>query len=184
MQHKSFQEMGIPPGYGFKLSLFSPIANTIIVQTRSAANNWRPERLYFRHIEADNYRPISQPDALVSQEYPFVHPSKPLVAYNCLKHRFSVDSQGEERHGADWDSLNLFNLETESEVVQINQHTLNLPPGIVNGWISELVSFTDRGLFVTAGLSKDGTSMDYVIAELDIVKHILKPIAALPAAFM
>ena len=128
--------------------------------------------------------PIGQPGDLVSQDYPFVHPSKPLVAYNCLKHHFSVDAQGEERHSADWDSLNLYSLESEAEVEQIDRDTLSLPPGIAKGWISTLIGFTDTGLFVQAGLSKDGSRMDYVIAELDILKHVLKPIAALPATFM
>jgi hypothetical protein len=184
MWNKSFQEMGIPPGYGFMQLLFSPVALAIVVQTQSGEKNWRPERLYFRKIEADKYTPIGQPGELVSQENPFLHPAKPLVAFNCLKHKFSLDAQGEERHSADWDSLNLYNLQSGTEVEQVKRETLTLPPGIIRGWITTLVGFSDMGLFVTAGLSKDASRTDYVVAELDLSKHFLKPIASLPATFM
>ena len=62
--------------------------------------------------------------------------------------------------------------------------TLRLPTGIVRGWISTLVAFTDMGLFVQAGLSKDASRMDYVVAELDLSEHVLKPIVSLPATFI
>jgi hypothetical protein len=184
MGNKSFQEMGIPPGYGFKQLLFSPATGVLIVQAQSAGKNWRPERLYFRHIESDKYNPIGQPTDLISQDCPFVHPSKPLLVYNSLKHSFSVDVQGEERHSADWHSLNLFNVESGVEIESINRETLTLPSGIVRGWISTLIGFSDSGLFVQAGLSKEGSRMDYVVAELDLSRHVLKPIVALPATFM
>lgn len=184
MWNKSFQEMAIPPGYGFKQLLFSSVANALVVQTQSAEKTWRPERLYFRHIDSDKYKPVGQPGDLVSQDYPFVHPSKPVVAYNCLKHRFSVYPQGEERHSADWDCLTLYNLESGVVVEQINPDTLTLPPGIVRGWISTIVAFSDAGLFVQAGLSKDSSRMDYVVAELILLQHALKPVVALPATFI
>src|SRR5207248_6442723 len=76
--------------------------------------------------------PIGQPGDLVSQDYPFVHPSKPLVAYNCLKHHFSVDAQGEERHSADWDSLNLYSLESEAEVESKPRVPVTKPPEVVS----------------------------------------------------
>ena len=176
--------MGIPPGYGFKQLLFSTAANALVVQTQSAGKNWRPERLYFRSINSDKYSAIGEPGDLVSQECPFAHPSKPLVAYNCLKHRFSVDARGEERHGAEWDSLTLYNLESGVALDLINPDTLTLPNGIVSGWIATIVGYSDAGLFVQAGLSKDGSRTDYVVAELSVLHHSLKPIVTLPATFM
>ncbi len=184
MFNRSFEEMGIPSGYGFKQLLFSPVANALVVQTQSAGHNWRPERLYFRPVTSDKYQNIGEPGDLISQEFPFVHASKPLLAYNSMHHRFTLDAQGEERHSGDWDSMKLFNLESGVEIDSINQDTLNLPPGVVRGWISRLVAFCDAGLFVQAGLSKDGSRMDYVIAEVDLAQRALKPVVVLPAAFM
>jgi hypothetical protein len=185
MWSKSFEEMGIPPGYGFKQLLFSPFASVLVVQAQSSGKNWRPERLYFRHIELEKYNAVEQPADLISQDSPFVHPSKPLLAYNCLEHRFSVDASGEERHSGDWDSLHLYDLEQGVEVDSINRNTLILPPGIVRGWISGIVAFNDSGLFVKAGLSKEGSSrMDYVVAELDLSHRVLNPVVALPATFI
>jgi hypothetical protein len=184
MFNKSFQEMGIPPGYGFKQLLFSPVANALVVQTQSTARNWRPERLYFRYAVSDNYQKIGEPGDLISQESPFIHSSKPLLAYNSLQHSFDVDAQGEERHGGDWHSLKLFDLKLGVEVDSINQENLHLPAGVVSGWITCLVGFSDSGLFVVAGLSKDLSRMDYVVAEVDLAERLLKPIATLPATFM
>jgi hypothetical protein len=184
MFNRSFEEMGIASGYGFKQLLFSPVAKALVVQTQSAGHNWRPERLYFRPVASDKYRNIGEPGDLISQEFPFLHSSKPLLAYNSMQHRFTLDPQGEERHSGDWDSLKLFNLESGVEIDSVNQDTLHLPPGIVRGWISRIVAFCDSGLFVQAGLSKDGSRMDYVVAELDFAQRALKPVAVLPATFI
>ena len=86
-----------------------------------------------------------------------------------------MDAQGEEQHSADWDSLRLFDLELGVEIDSINEDNLHLPTGVVRGWISDIVAFGDSGLFVKAGLSKDSSR---------IVQRSLKPIVALPAAFI
>jgi hypothetical protein len=184
MLNKSFQEMGIPPGYGFKQLLYSPVINTLVVQTWSGGHKWRPERLYFRKAALDTYQSIGAPGNLTSQEYPFVHPSKPLLAYLSMHHRFALDIQGEERHSGDWDSLSIFNLESGAEVTSINQNSFHLPTGVVRGWIASIVAFGDSGLFVTAGLSVNGSRMDYFTAEVDLAQQTLKPITALPATFI
>jgi hypothetical protein len=198
MWSRSFQEMGIPPGYGFKQLLFSPAAKAVVVQAQSAGKSWRPERLYFRHVGEEKYASIGPPAELVSQEFPFVHPSKPLLAYNCLKHHFSLDAQGEERHSADWHSLNLYDLDSGVEVDSINPETLTLPAGIVRGWISTIVAFSDSGLFVqrrlvqvqrfrtvrTGRLVQGKQSDGLRCAEVGLPQHVLTPVVALPATFM
>ncbi len=181
---KSFQDMGIPSGYGFKQLLFSPAVNILVVQTCSAGHDWRPERLYFRHADSGGYRKIGAPDDFTSQESPFAHSSKPLLAYNSMQHHFTVDAEGKQRHSGDWDSLNIFNLESGVEVASIKQDSLRLPTGLVRGWIADIVAFGDAGLFVKAGLSVNGTRMDYFIAEVDFAERTLTTVASLPATFM
>jgi hypothetical protein len=183
MFHRSFEEMGIPPLYAFKQLLFSPPANALVLQTCSARDNWRPERLYFRHTEWDKYRPIGNPGDLVSQGSPFVHPSKPLLAYTSVQHGFSLDAEGHEQHHGSWHSLQIVSLETGLAVRSIIQDTIRPSEGFTRGWICEIVAFGDSGLFVKAALSKNESLVEYFIAELD-AEQILKPIAALPAVFM
>jgi hypothetical protein len=101
-----------------------------------------------------------------------------------MQHHFTLGAQGEERHSGDWDSLKLFNLESGVEIDSINQDTLHLPPGVVRGWISRLVAFCDSGLFVQAGLSNDGSRVDYVVAEIDLAQRALKPVVVLPVTFI
>jgi hypothetical protein len=184
MLNKSFEEMGISPGYGFKKLLFSSVANALVVQTRSTGRNWRPERLYFRRAASDKYRSIGQPAELTSQEFPFVHPSRPLLAYNSLQHRFDLDAQGNEQHGADWHSLTIFDLESGTEIASLDEGTLHLPTDVTRGWLASIVGFSDAGLFVTAGLSKNSGRMDYFIAKIDPEQRRLDPVTALPAVFM
>ena len=184
MGNKSFQEMGIPAGYGFKQLFFSAAANAFVVQAQSSERNWRPERLYYRSIDSDKYVPIGEPSELVSQEYLFVHPLRPWVAYNSMKHTFSVDSEGNEHHGGEWDGLTVYNLESGIEVERIGPDTLTLPAGTVRGWIATIVGYSDAGLFVQAGLSQNGSRMDYVVAELNLAQRALRPIVTLPATFM
>ncbi len=184
MFSKSFTDMEIPAGYGLKQLLFSPAAKVLVVQTQSGGANWRPERLYFRHGDWDKYLPVGTPGDLISQESPFVHQSKPLLAYNSVQHLFTVDAEGEERHSGDWDSLKIFDLENQIEVVSIDPKTLQLPPGITRAWICEVVAYGDFGLFVKAGSSSGQFPMDYFVAELDIRDRTFKPLVSLPAVFM
>ncbi len=179
----SFEEMGIPPEYAFKQLLFSPMASALVLQTCSAKDNWRPERLYFRHSDWDKYRPVGNHADLISQDSPFVHPSKPLLAYNSMQHNFSLDAEGKEFHSGDWHSLEIVSLESGSTVRSTTQDTLRLPPGFTRGWVCDIVAFGDTGLFVKAGLSKSGHSFGYFVAELDVAQ-VLKPIVELPAVFM
>lgn len=179
----SFEEMGIPVGYGFKQLLFSPVANALVVQTCSVRDNWRPERLFFRHLAWDRYRIIGNPDDLVSQESPFLHSSKPLLAYISTQHVFLLDAEGKERHHGNWHGLHIVNLENGSETLSVREESMTLPAGTQRGWICEIVSFGDSGLFVKAALSKNKALFEYFVAELDAAQNV-KPIAALPAVFI
>ena len=40
------------------------------------------------------------------------------------------------------------------------------------------MAFSDAGLFVQAGLSKDSSRMDYVVVELVLLQRALKPVVA------
>jgi hypothetical protein len=183
MFSKSFEEMGIPQGYGFKQLLFSLVANALVLHTCSASDNWRPERLLYRHLAWDRYRIIANPDDLISQESPFLHSSKPLLAYVSTQHRFSLDEEGKECHSGNWHGLYIVNLEKGSETQSVSEESITLPVGTKRGWICEIVSFGDSGLFVKAALSKNETVVEYFVAELDDAQNV-KPIATLLAVFM
>jgi hypothetical protein len=184
MFSKSFEEMGIPPGYCCNTLLFSPAADALVVHAESIGNNWRPERLYFRHKEWEFYRPVGNPDELCSQDSPFVHSSKPLLAYNSIRHSFFIDPHGNKQHVGDWDSLRLFDLALGAELESVGPDSLRFPPEYVRGWIAELVAYGDSGLFVKAGLSSNTSTMDYFVAKLDLAQRILQPVLRLPAVFM
>jgi hypothetical protein len=183
MPPTSFEEMGIPAGYGFQQLLFSPVANALVLQASSARDNWRPERLFFRQLADHRYRTIGNPDDLISQQSPFLHSSKPLLAYVSMKHGFLLDAEGKERHHSSWRGLHIVNLENGSETQSVSDASINLPEGTKRGWICEIVSFGDSGLYVKAALSKNEALVEYFIAELDAVRNV-KPIATLPAVFM
>ena len=165
MFSKSFEEMGIPQGYGFKQLLFSPVANALVLQTCSAMDNWRPERLFYWHLAWDRYRIIADPDHLISQESPFLHSSKPLLVYVSAQHQFSLDEEGREFHSGNWHGLHIVNLESGSETQLVSEESTTLPSGTERGWICEIVSFGDSGLFAKAAFSKNATAVEYFVAE-------------------
>jgi hypothetical protein len=183
MFHKSFEEMGIPAGYSFKQLLFSPGANVLVLQTCSTRDSWRPERLFLRHLSSERYRSIGEPDDLVSQESPFVHPSKPLLAYVSTQHSFSLDEDGKESHSGNWHGIHFVSLESGLATQSITEKSILLPAGTIGGWICEILAFGESGLFVKAALSKNESVIEYFVAELDAAQT-LKPIATLPAVFM
>ena len=65
-----------------------------------------------------------------------------------------------------------------------SQESIVILFAVVRGWIARLVAFCDSGLFVQSGLSNDGRRIDYVGAEVDLAKRLLKPILALPVVFV
>jgi hypothetical protein len=81
-------------------------------------------------------------------------------------------------------SLRIYDLKLGVEVDSVNRDSLNVPTGIVRSWISSIVAFSESALFVQAGISRDGSRTDYVIAELDLSGRSLKPIAELPGTFI
>ena len=184
MFSKAFTDADIPPGYGFKQLLFSPIAKALVVQVESVGPSWRPERLYYRHNDSEKYQLLGDPHYLSSQESPVIHQSGTLLAYNSLRHKFSVNSEGEELHSGNWDALKIFDLERGVEVHSIDRETLKLPAGVTRGWMTGVVAYGDSGIFVTVSLSNDGLKMDHFVAELDLVERTLAQIVLLPAVFM
>ena len=61
MLNRSFEEMGIPPGYGFRQLLFSPVTSVLVVRAQSSGINWRPERLIFATLSWTNTTPLDSP---------------------------------------------------------------------------------------------------------------------------
>jgi hypothetical protein len=140
MSHKSFEDIGIPPGYGFKRLLFNPPTQTIIVHVE-AVRHWRPERLYLRSVASERYTAIGSPGDMISQECPVTSNSQPLLAYIAIRHKFDVDAGGEERHSGNWESLNLVNLMDGTDRSMVDFRTIGFPTEVTRGWVASLLSF-------------------------------------------
>ncbi len=80
--------------------------------------------------------------------------------------------------------LKIFDLQRGTEIHSVDKVALRLPANITRGWICDIVGYSDSGLFVKAGLSKNSISMEYFVAKLDVMQKTLAPIVILPAAFM
>jgi hypothetical protein len=135
------------------------------------------------HVASLRLLKIGDPGDLMSQAHPFLHPSKPLLAYISEQHEFSLDEEGKESHFGNWHGLHVVSLEKGQKMRLVNKESITLPMGTKRAWICEFVPFGDSGLFVKAALSKNESEVQYYIAELDAADTI-KPIAALPAVFM
>jgi hypothetical protein len=100
-----------------------------------------------------------------------------------MQHKFSMDEEGQELHQGNWHGLHIVSLDRGSETQSVSEESIILPAGTIRGWICEIVSFGDSGLFVKAALSKNESVVEYFVAELDAAQNV-KPIATLPAVFM
>jgi len=106
-----------------------------------------------------------------------------MLAYVSIKHSFSLDGDGHERHSGSWHALHLVNLGDGSETGVVTEQTIRLPADCRPGWICEIVAFGESGLLVKAALSKKEGACEYFVAELDEAWS-LRPVAGLPAVFM
>lgn len=178
--------MGIPPGYGFKQLLFCPAADTLIVQTQSF-ENWRPERLYVCSIGGERYEPISAPAELVSQVYPIVAPSHPLLAYNTLLNSFQLDAEGNELHGGYWQAIRVVDLRARTETHVIDKETLHLPDRNTEVWVESLLAFAEHSdvLHVVAAMKRGSSfTVERYVSELHLSSGLVRPLAQLPASFL
>ena len=183
---KSFEEMGIPAGYGFKQLLFCAAADTLIVQTQ-AITNWRPERLYFRSVGGERYEPVGAPAELVSQVYPIVAPSHPLLAYNTLLNSFNLDAEGNELHGANWQGVHVVDLRSRAETYVIDKETLHLPDRDTEVWVESLLAFAEHPdvLHLVAAMKRGSSfKVERYVSELHLSSGLVRPLANLPAAFL
>ena len=186
MIHKSFEDMGIPRGYGFKQLLFCLSAKKLVVHTESV-RPWRPERLYIRDLSSDRYTLVGSPADMISQQYPVISNSKCLLAYSAELNKFDVNEEGDELHFGQWDSINIHNLAAPAEARILDSNAIRFPEGVNDGWISSILSFSDSGknLNVVAGLSRTKRRhMEYYVCDLDLETGVLRPITILPATFM
>jgi hypothetical protein len=184
MLHKSFEDLGIPPKYGFKHLLFCPSANVLVVQTQSGTDDWRPERLYYRATAAERYLPVAQDSDLVSHEDPVVAISRPLLAYRTSLHNFFADAEGLQRHGANWESVRVFDLQARADIHVIDSRKIKFPQKTTYGSISNLLGFAESGdiLHVVAALSDDEQlTTNYFLSELNMQTGVVRPLATLPA---
>ncbi len=183
--HKSFDEMGIPKGYGFKRLLFCAPANTLVVEIE-ALSHWRPARLYSRASGVERYEPIGTPSELLSQEDPAVSLSHPLLAYNTLRNSFTIDAEGNELHSGNWEAIRVCDLSAGKEVHVVDRETLHLPDRNTEVWIPHLLSFTPNPetLHVVAAFRRDQPHVNYYVSELHLPTGLVRPITSLPAAFL
>ena len=184
MLHKSFEEMGIPAGYGFKNLLYCAAADTLVVQLEPL-QGWRPERLYLRSNGSEQYDLLGEPEEMISQDDPVVLCAHPLLAYNTLRHSFSNDAGGAELHGADWEAVHVFDLRSKAETHVVDRETLHLPDQNIDVWISRVLGFADHEcLHVVSAFSRDKLLMNYYVSELHLPTGLVRPLVNLPAAFL
>jgi hypothetical protein len=186
MLHKSFEEMGIPSGYGFRKLLYCASAGVLIVQTQPL-QGWRPDRLLARSSSAERYEPIGTPDEVVSQDDPVVSCSHPLLAYNSMRHSFRLDEEGKELHAATWEAVRVLDLTGGRETHVVDRETLHLPDRTLDVWIVSLLGFADSHecLHIVAGFSREYPSnISHYVSELHLPSGLVRPLVNLPAAFL
>ena len=185
MMHKSFEEMGVPAGYGFKNLLYCAAAETLIAQLQPL-QGWRPERLYVRSNGSERYEPLGTPEEMVSQDDPIVLCSHPLLAYNNLRHSFSSNEEGEELHGGKWEAVRVFDLRSRTEKYLVDRETLHLPDRNLEVWVSSLLGFADHEcLHVVAAFCREFPyNINHYVSELHLPTGLVRPMVNLPATFL
>jgi hypothetical protein len=184
--NRSFEEMGMAKGYGFKRLLFCAPANTLVVQTQPI-QGWRPDRLYIRPASGEQYQAIGSPAELVSQEDPAVSSVDPLLAYNTLRHSFRADEDGNELHGANWEAIRVIDLTSGAEIRVVDRDRVHFPDPEIYIWSLQVLAFAQASetLHVVVGFSRNQTfPISHYIAELHLPTGLVRPLTNLPATFL
>jgi Clp amino terminal domain, pathogenicity island component len=165
---------GIPAGSRWKILLYNPPSESIIVEMACADTGHLPmSRLLTRHIHGESYERIGNPSDDVSYESPVTCEKLRIVAFNSIKW---------EGGGGNHDGVYLFNLLTKELALCVAKDTLNIPEPYRRSWILSLVSLSDDGqiLYLKVGMQPDtGGVVDYYLASLGFANKKLQLLSRL-----
>jgi hypothetical protein len=182
----TFQDLGIPPQYGFERLLYSPSAGTVVAQARWADRGFRPRLLFVRDVNEEHYTPVGMHEEMLDQGSPQVSLAKPWLAFITARFQIGKDASGEERIGGNPEDVKVFDLSLRSDVLTIPMGNLVLPSDMTDGWISSLLSFSESAdaLYAVAALSRNRrTTMEYYLSRLELTSSRVEIIALLRTPF-
>jgi hypothetical protein len=155
------------------------------------------QRLYFRCLPAEAYRPVGVRHELESQEDAHCCEAAPFLIFNELRIRETQPipawlqqlSKGKRLppagHGADWLGIRRFNLETGEDQRLLDKETLHPIPPYTSGWVSRIMSVSVDGssAVCTVGLTA-GETMKYFVFEVSLADGLKRNITELPRVFL
>jgi hypothetical protein len=175
-QAARLRDAGIPEGYSISQLLYNPASQVVIIAVRGGIqDSTLPDRLLVRHVQAQKYELVGQPEQDVVFKSPVTCEKHPLLVFNSMRWTRETDRT---RRGADWGGLYTFDLQNRELNLCVSSGNLVIPPPYDDrGWIADVFSLSDDGrhAYVRVGLGKredDGEmkviKMYYHVAQLDL----------------
>jgi hypothetical protein len=172
-----------PPGLIDRLLYNRPSHSLVAVMDVRLKKGQPAQRLYYRRLPAEAYRPVGVRHELESQQDAHCCEAAPYLVYNAIRFESQRDREG--GFEANWVGIRRFNLETGLDEQVLDERTLCLGTPESSGWMSRImgVSSDGSGAVCTVGLTTCGEG-GYFVYEVSFAEGLKRMVTKLPRVFL
>jgi len=188
---------GIPAQSQVHALLYNRPTNSLVAVTaRELDDGMQFQRLYYRRLPAEVYRPVGARDLLEDQKDPICCASAPFLFFNEMRYREIGRTPPYLKHllkgqtsfptyGGDWFGVRRYNLETGEDRTVLDEDTLKPPTQYSRGWVARLLTVSADGRTAVASVGlQAGGRVTYFVCELSFTDGLKEIIAELPRVFL
>jgi hypothetical protein len=154
----------------------------VIVELRSTAEEFLPNRIYIRHKDQPRYRPLKALQPMVSSEAVVTPLECPRLFY--LSNKLSKRDQ---HYAGEWEGLYSFDIQTGTSVQLASRDSLSLPPPYTEGWVNDIVSVSADAnqLYLRIGaLRPEASAVDNQLVRMDMSTREIHFVSRLKGSFL
>jgi hypothetical protein len=127
--------IGIPPELRPRRTLYNAAGGAVVALVEHRSSNVFERRLFFRRTSERAYRLVGSPPPEIHFDDVVTSTAHPNIYYT-VRRITKLERSGE--FGADWESVDRFDLERETADTVIARGQMKLPQPYAYGWVSTL----------------------------------------------
>jgi len=142
--------IGISPDWRPRRTIYNVVADAVVASVEHHSSDRFERRLFFRRTSERAYRSVGSPPPDIHYDDLVTSSTQPTIYYTV---RRVTKSQPSGEFGGDWQSVDRFDLEKQTQNTIIARGGMQLPEQYAHGWVSSLhgVGTGDSVIYCSCG---------------------------------